>query len=100
MKVVHRAPAGALRGAQETRQREGGGEGKSASQVTGWGGLLRYRAHDWGAYARLGSRVGRVGRYDRAAAPHVRVDTRSGAFNSRRSARARAAWATPRPRSK
>jgi hypothetical protein len=30
--------------------------------------------------------VGRVGRYDRAAAPYMRVGTRSGAFNGRRRA--------------
>ena len=42
------------------------------------GGLLRPRARNWGGHeARLGSHVGRVGRYDRAAAPHMRVDTRS-----------------------
>ena len=52
------------------------------------GGLLRHPALDWSGHgARLGSRVGRVGRYDPAAAPHMRVDMRSGAFNGRRSAR-------------
>ena len=41
-------------------------------------GFLRHRARDRGGHeARLGSHVGRVGRYDRAAAPHMRVDTRS-----------------------
>ena len=40
-------------------------------------GLLRPRARDWGGHeARLGSRVGRVGRYERAAAPHMRVGPR------------------------
>ena len=52
------------------------------------GGLLRHPALDWSGHgARLGSRVGCVGRYDPAAAPHMRVDMRSGAFNGRRSAR-------------
>ena len=53
------------------------------------GGLLRPRARDWGGHeARLGSHVGRVGRYDRAAARTCEWDravARYLAFNSRRS---------------
>ena len=45
-------------------------------------GLLRPRARDWGGHeARLGSRVGRVGRYERAAAPHMRVGPRGRALS-------------------
>ena len=40
-------------------------------------------ARDWGQL--VDSCVGRVGRYDRAAAPHMQVDTRSRAFNGRHS---------------
>ena len=54
----------------------------SARQVTPPGGLLRPRARDWSGHeARLGSRVGRVGRYDRAAAPHMRVGPRGRALS-------------------
>ena len=45
-------------------------------------GLLRPCARDWGGHeARLGSRVGRVGRYERAAAPHMRVGPRGRALS-------------------
>ena len=45
-------------------------------------GLLRPHARDWSGHeARLGSRVGRVGRYDRAAAPHMRVGPRGRALS-------------------
>ena len=46
------------------------------------GGLLRPRTCDWSGHeARLGSRVGRVGRYERAAAPHMRVGPRGRALS-------------------
>jgi hypothetical protein len=52
------------------------------------GGLLRHWARNWGVHeARLGSCVGPVGGHDRAAAPHMRVDVRSGVFNDRHSSR-------------
>ena len=46
-------------------------------------GLLRDTARATGVVgeARLGSRVGRVGRYDRAAAPHMRVGPRGRALS-------------------
>ena len=46
------------------------------------GGLLRSRARDWSGHeARLGSRVSRMGRYERAAAPHMRVGPRGRALS-------------------
>ena len=62
----------------------GGSRSSTQVQVTSprSSGLLRHRARNWGdRETRLGSRVGRVGRYDRAAALHMRVGPRGRALS-------------------
>ena len=89
---------------RKRRRRGGGGDGGVNVRSPRPGGLLRRYLRDWSGHAaRLGSRVGRVGRYDRAAAPHMRVGPRGRALSrvqrGRRSgARLAPAVLTPRRR--